>query len=105
MIGFVYYQEGGREELGQVVAARAFGVTTPDITLLPFGGVARMQYIPDKPTQEIIVALAGPAVNVVITRSILLFTGARLDMSGTSLGPGFLPHRSQCIKLHARSSK
>src|ERR1700730_5459643 len=106
-IGFVYYQVGGREtaiqglvfilllflcvvlhELGHVTAAKAFGIPTPDITLLPFGGVARMQRMPDKPMQEIIVALAGPAVNVVIAGLILLFTGATLDMSQTSLGPG-----------------
>jgi stage IV sporulation protein FB len=106
-IGFVYYQEGGREaailglafmvllflcvllhEMGHVLAAKAFGISTPDITLLPFGGVARMQRMPDKPVQEIIVALAGPAVNVVIASLILLFTGSSLDMSQASLGPG-----------------
>jgi stage IV sporulation protein FB len=65
-------------EFGHIFTARAFGVPTPDVTLLPIGGVARLARIPEKPSEEFLVAIAGPLVNVAIAIVLIAF-GAHFD--------------------------
>lgn len=62
-------------ELGHSIVAMRFGAHVRSVTLLPIGGVASMRSIPEKPYQELLVSLAGPAVNLVIALVLMAFRG------------------------------
>lgn len=112
-VGFAAYAQGGwpaalentafvlalfacvvAHEFGHALMARRYGIHTPDITLLPIGGLARLERMPETPRHEIAVALAGPAVNVVIFLVLTLALGARMQVEDMArldqTGSGFL---------------
>lgn len=89
-------------EFGHALTARRFGIVTTHITLLPIGGVASLERMPDDPKQEILVALAGPAVNLVI--AILLWfwlsaTNTMVSMEQLSLTGGSFLQRLMLINI------
>jgi len=63
-------------ELGHAMAAKRFGIETAHITMYPFGGVAAIKGMPEDPDQELVIALAGPAVNFVLVAAFGLAWGA-----------------------------
>ena len=71
-------------EFGHIFTARYFGVTTPYVTLLPIGGVAQLERIPEQPGQEFLIAIAGPLVNVVIALLLITIGGAQITQSAAA---------------------
>ncbi|HJR15332.1 MAG TPA: site-2 protease family protein [Gemmatimonadales bacterium] len=71
-------------EFGHIFTARRFGVRTPDVILLPIGGVARLERIPEEPRQELLIAIAGPAVTAII--ALVLYVIIRLSGNDAGLG-------------------
>lgn len=117
-LAFGYYAEGGSaaaagrvlfilllflcvvlHEFGHALAAKSFGINTPDITLLPIGGVARLERMPEEPKQELIIALAGPAVNIVIALGLLVAIDWRGAADSSVVEASTLPAKLLAINV------
>ena len=86
-------------EFGHILMARRFGVRTPDVILLPIGGVAQLERIPEEPRQELLIALAGPVVTLAIVG--VLFALAILLGLRPSLHDPVVGHQPFVVRLLA----
>jgi Zn-dependent protease/CBS domain-containing protein len=89
-------------EYGHALTARRYGIKTRDITLYPIGGVARLERLPDKPIEELWVALMGPAVNLVIAAvlfAILYLSGGPTPMTDLTMTSGSFLARLMTVNI------
>ena len=89
-------------EYGHALTARRYGIRTRDITLYPIGGVARLERMPDRPIEELWVALAGPAVNVVIAALLFVYlfvTRSLEPLTSLTISSGSLVERLMVVNL------
>lgn len=90
-------------EYGHALTARKYGIKTRDITLYPIGGVARLERLPDRPIEELWVALAGPAVNVVIAAILigyLTLTNGLTSITAFSITEGSFLERLMVVNVY-----
>jgi Zn-dependent protease/predicted transcriptional regulator len=86
-------------EFGHVAAASRYGIRTPTVTLTPIGGIAALERMPEKPGQEIVVALAGPAVTLLIALVLYAVLGYALDFSRLTDTEADLAHLAARVAL------
>lgn len=89
-------------EYGHALTARKYGIKTRDITLYPIGGVARLERMPDKPIEELWVALMGPAVNVVIAAGLfayLFLTRSLVPLNQLTIASGSFIERLMTVNI------
>jgi len=89
-------------EYGHALTARKYGIKTRDITLYPIGGVARLERMPDKPIEELWVALMGPAVNLVIAAVLfvyLFFSGGLVPIADLTIASGSFLTRLMTLNI------
>lgn len=89
-------------EYGHALTARKYGIKTRDITIYPIGGVARLERMPEKPIEELWVALMGPVVNVVIAVGLfayLFLTGSLVPLTNLTVASGSFIERIMLINI------
>jgi len=89
-------------EYGPALTARKYGIKTRDITLYPIGGVARLERMPEKPIEELWVALMGPAVNVVIAAGLfayLFLTNGLVPLNQLTVASGSFLERLMTVNI------
>ncbi len=89
-------------EYGHALTARKYGIKTRDITIYPIGGVARLERMPEKPIEELWVALMGPAVNVVIAAGLfayLFWTSSLVPLNELTIASGSFLERLMIVNI------